>query len=460
MKAFEEKILSTVQRHGMLNLGEKVLVAVSGGVDSLTLLSVLRRLPLDLDLFVFHLNHGLRPESKAEAQLVAERCQKWSIPYRIIEINVKETKGADSVQVAARNERYRLLEETGREKGVSKIALGHHADDQVETMIMRFLTGAGPQGMAGIPPVRDKYIRPLFEVTREEIKTYAEEEGLIWAEDASNLKTNYFRNKIRLCLIPFLLEEFQPQLTERLMEAASIFQEWEALLLQQVKEVLDQWGVSKRPTEVVTPASAWTNLPKALERTVFREVMFRMRPGMRLEFKHSQIFRDLVEGENGRRISLPEALEGLKEKDQIMIRAAGTEESIHGFYLALNIPGCTQLPSSQGQIEVIKGGRELLPSNWQKISKQESFFDWDQLAFPLGIRSRKRGDRLYPLGLNGSKKLKELFSDFKVGKQERERTPLLVDAEDEVLWVVGMRSGMKGRITEQTENVLYFKHLP
>jgi len=493
MENFEEKVLSTVRKYKMLDPQDKVLVAVSGGVDSLTLLAVLQKIPFDLDLAVFHLNHGLRPEAKKDAELVAEICRKWSIPYRIIEANVQETKGTDCIQAAARNVRYRLLEEVAAEQGATRIALGHQADDQVETMMMRFINGAGPEGMAGIPPVRGRYIRPLIEVNRAEILEYARHSRLVWAEDASNQKIDYFRNKIRHCLLPLLEREYQPQLRTRLMATASLFQEWEEYLQTQVARVLTGWqlesparlskqaqmglgGLSpydysesgspvelrhwEEPSfseEIRIPVAQWSILPPALKRAVFRGVVFKIQPGLRLEFKHSELFLDLLSGANGRRIFLPGDLEVRKEQDQIIIRPV-KQEVAGGFFLPLNIPGCTELPFGQGLIMVSQGKKDLLPKNWREVSPAEAFFDYDRVQLPLYLRPRKVGERFAPLGLAGTKKLKDFFSDFKVPQEERDRIPLVVDAEDRVLWVVGMRPSKIGQISERTKHVLYLKY--
>ena len=159
MKAFENKVWATIKRHRMLAEGETVLVAVSGGVDSMVLLAVLQRLPLQLKLTIFHVNHGLRPSADADAKMVAEYAATHALPCYIEKIgyDLHAVKGR-SLQEAAREERYRLFVQAAKRLGSAKIALGHQADDQVETVLMRFLTGAGPEGLAGIPPVRGKII--------------------------------------------------------------------------------------------------------------------------------------------------------------------------------------------------------------------------------------------------------------------------------------------------------------
>src|SRR5690554_4992951 len=239
----EKKVFATVKQYKMLNPGEKVLVAVSGGVDSVTLLFVLRRLPLALRLHVFHLDHGLRPEAEAEKELVVKICTDWGLPCRVEEIKLEKRARGASLQERARKERYRLLAEAAQAAGATRIALGHQANDQVETVLMRFLTGAGPEGLSGIPPVRGRYIRPLLEVGREEILAYAREKNLVWAEDASNRKTIYLRNRIRHRLIPYLLREYQPRLEERLQETAFVLREWTEFMADAVAKTLEEWQV-------------------------------------------------------------------------------------------------------------------------------------------------------------------------------------------------------------------------
>ena len=184
--------------------------------------------------------------------------------------------------MAARQERYRLLALTADQHRIGKIALGHHADDQVETVLMRFLTGAGPEGLAGIPPVRDRYVRPLLEVGREEILAYACSLNLPWAEDASNQKPVYLRNRLRLQLIPYLEEEYQPGLRGRLRETAMICREWIEVGAELGREVLARWGLLQPDGRLtpnqnggyLVPVTAWRELFPAVQRLLFRWLFF------------------------------------------------------------------------------------------------------------------------------------------------------------------------------------------
>lgn len=470
----EKKVFATVKQYKMLNPGEKVLVAVSGGVDSVTLLFVLRRLPLALRLHVFHLDHGLRPEAEAEKELVVKICTDWGLPCRVEEIKLEKRARGASLQERARKERYRLLAEAAQAAGATRIALGHQADDQVETVLMRFLSGAGPEGLSGIPPVRGPYIRPLLAVSREEILAYAREYSLRWLEDTSNRETDYFRNRIRHCLLPLLHEEYQPGLAKRLQETAVLFREWEEFIGAMVDETLKEWGVNPDHDFCRIPVRSWLSLAPALRRAVFRRLFFslvqrrRAAPpagearagGIRLEFKHSEAFFRLLAGENGKGITLPGGMECRKENDLLVMGSREEREKVAPFRQCLTVPGETVLEDGQGVVKAAWVTPAALPADWEKVPLGEVFLDGEEIALPLYMRTRKPGDRFYPLGLGGSKKLKDFFGDRKIPRRERDKILLLVDGEDKILWVAGCQPDARACITKETRRVLHLIFFP
>jgi len=472
MRSFEEKVLATISRYQMLSEGEEVLVAVSGGVDSMVLLSVLQRLPLRLNLSVFHLNHGLRAKAEDEAKMVAQYAKKHSLPCFIerIAFDLHAQKGKSSLQVAAREERYRLLGETAQRLGSDKIALGHQADDQGETVLMRFLTGAGPEGLAGIPPVRQKYIRPLIEVGREEIVSYARDLKLSWAEDESNTKPVYLRNRIRHSLIPYLQSEYQPELGGRLKETAEICREWNEVMEGLAGEVLSKWGLlvdgrlqPNQKASYLTPVRDWLELPPALQRLVFRQLFFSLAsPGARLGFNHSQAVLQLLAGVEGKSIHLPGGVSCRRESQCLLLGQAQAEEvkkEVNNEYLIpVNIPGLTLLPGGKGKVESRWLTLEQLPAKWEETSPFEFYLDAEQIAFPVYLRNRKPGDRFSPLGLKGSKKIKDFLIDAKIPLSQRALYPLLVDREETVLGVMGVRPDQRKRITKDSRRILYLKY--
>jgi len=460
MHELENKVLSVVERHDMLDSGEKVLVAVSGGVDSMVLLLILRSLPLELKLHVFHLNHGLRPEAEEEARLVAGVCKNWALPCLVERVELPKSAKGGSVQSRARRVRYRLLAKAAREAGADKIALGHQANDQVETVLMRFLTGAGPEGLSGIPPVRGRYIRPLLEVGREEILAYAREKNLVWAEDASNRKTIYLRNRIRHRLIPYLLREYQPRLEERLQETAFVLREWTEFMADAVAKTLEEWQVDPGKECFAVPVERWLSLPVGLRRAVFRRLFFcAARAGARPEFKHSEAVLHLLAGENGKRIILPGEVECKKENNLLFIGPRQEKKKTAAFRYRLTIPGRTVLPGERGLVETAWVPRSAVPEDWQRISCREVFLDREKIVSLLYLRTRRPGDRFHPLGLDGSKKLKDFFIDGKIPRPQRDEILLLVDGKDRILWVAG-RPDERARVTGRTREVLYLQFFP
>ena len=473
MDGLEEKVLATIRRYHMFDAGDRVLVAVSGGVDSMVLLTVLLKLPLGLRLAVFHLNHRLRPEAETEAALVQRYATEQGLPCYTerLACDLHYSKGNKSIQVAAREVRYQLLAATADRLGMDKIALGHHADDQAETVLMRFLTGAGPEGLAGIPPVRDRYVRPLLEVGRAEILAYARQAGLSWAEDASNLKPVYLRNRLRHGLLPYLEKEYQPGLRGRLRETAAICREWKAVMEGLAEAVLKDWGLCQADGKLapnrrggyLLPVAPWLGLQPAIQRLLFRRLFFSLRPpASPLEFIHSEAFLDLLAGPAGREIHLPGGLVACKEGANLWLGPATPVDAKEGWEdwgpVPLVIPGVTVLPANRGVVESKWLGPEELPASWRRVSPFEFFLDADRLVFPLYLRPRRPGDRLVPLGLGGRKKVKELLIEAKIPRPQRAAYPLLVDGEDRVLGVLGLRPAEEGKITPATRRVLYLHY--
>lgn len=479
MEAFEKSVLATIRRYRMFSPGEEILVAVSGGVDSMVLLTVLMRLPLQLKLAVFHLDHGLRPEAAAEAALVASYAAANGLPCytACLDRDLQRSKGRNSLQVAARQERYRLMAATADRLGIGKIALGHHADDQAETVLMRFLTGAGPEGLAGIPPVRDRYVRPLLEVGRGEILAYARSLNLVWAEDASNQKPVYLRNRLRHRLLPYLEEEYQPGLRGRLRETATICREWKEVLADLVEEALVRWGLVQsdgrltpnRNGGYLLPVAAWLELSPAVRRLLFRRLFFSLvKTDCYLEFIHSEAFLGLIAAPGGKHIDLPGGLCAVKENQTLWLGPSnscagcetGGEDRENWAPLVLAVPGVTFLPARLGEVESQLLTAAKLPADWDQVPPAEFYFDADRLTFPLYLRPRRPGDRFQPLGLDGSKKVKDLLIAAKIPRQQRAAYPLLVDGRGRILGVIGLRPAEWGKITPATQRVLHLRYRP
>jgi len=433
------KLKKTVQKYGMLSPGDRVLVAVSGGPDSVCLLATLHALSgeLGISLHIAHLDHMFRgKESADEALFVARLAEKLGLPSTIESIDVAllcRERGL-SVQAGAREARYAFLTRTAETIGASRIATGHTATDQAETVLLRLLRGAGSTGLSGIPPMRGRFIRPLIESTREEVLEHLARSGLAFVTDPSNAKPLYTRNRIRLELMP-VLSRFNPRIVETLAaEAALLKDESEALDLS--VETAAQTITKKRGEGFVVQRGAFLALPPAIKRRLLRRLADALAEGpsglSRVQVDEALQF--MTTAPTGRTMRLPAAFKIERTYEQFII---GPSTAAASFTYELTVPGMTPVPECGIEVEaVLCSDRETPPDSnyyWQ------AFFDYDKIGLPLQVRNRRPGDRFQPAGLDGkSKKLQDLFVDTKIPRRQRDTIPLLCSGT-EVLWIMGMR---------------------
>ena len=237
--SLEQKVIETIKKHKQIETGDKVIVAVSGGPDSICLLNILKNLEqqLKIEIFVAHINHGLRENAKQDEQYVKEYCEKNKIEYFVKHANVKEFSKLKKIgtEEAGRIIRYEFFEEVRNKIKGNKIAVAHNLNDNAETILMNILRGTGTEGLKGIEPTRENLIRPLIETTREEIENYCKKHNLNPRQDETNLENIYTRNKIRNQLIPYLQKEFNPNILEGLNRLSLIAKE-ESKYLKEIAE--------------------------------------------------------------------------------------------------------------------------------------------------------------------------------------------------------------------------------
>lgn len=481
MKPFLGRIISCIDKYRMIEEGDVVLVGVSGGIDSITLLYSLyfSRDSLKCNLVVAHANHGLRgEESDREAEFVREIAGELKLPSVIEKIDVlgyMAEKGL-SKQVAARELRYAFFEKAGRQYSANKIALGHNADDQAETVLMRLLRGSGAKGIAGIKPVRDgKIIRPLIEIRRDEITEFVKEKGLKFVEDPSNLEPYYLRNKIRLELIPLLKKEYNPNIIETLREAAEIIGDEDEFLESYCSKILSDISLSKGSRLIEIDTLKLKNFHIAIQRRIIR-IALRIIKGdlLKISAVHVEdILNSINKGFSGKSLNLPDGIQAIYEYDKLKIKGQEikNKEAKVRFDIPLKIPGETILskPKCKFATEIISPEEFYRDSSVAPLlqndnlvrchserseeSKFTAFFDMDKLKVELRVRNRVNGDIFHPSGMKGSKKLKEFFIDEKIPRRERDSIPLIVSG-DTILWVVGKRVSDYGKVDDNTKRIL------
>ncbi|MCU0559285.1 MAG: tRNA lysidine(34) synthetase TilS [Desulfobacterales bacterium] len=461
----ERLVDQTLERYRLLAEGEAVLVGVSGGPDSVALAHLLAdRAPgLGLRLGIAHLHHGLRPEADADEAFVCRMAFDRGLPFfcRRADVRSRQRLHRLSLEEAARRVRYDFLEEVSARHGFAKIALGHHADDQAETLLLNLLRGSGRLGLAGIPPVRDgKLIRPLIMARRADIEAYIEARGIKTVADATNAEESFRRNRIRHRLIPTLERDYHPQVGSLLGRTGLILrdeEEWlESLTLPLFEEALaeadDGW--------VALDAAALNRMHVAAARRVLRRAIRQVKGNLRrLEFDHIERVAALTQhhGDAGP-LYLPDRLRVWRRGAWIEIAAGEgrppSRRTPPPADYAYTIFGCGALHIREtGEwLEVAVMSADALASPLS-ASPQLAFLDLESVRFPLTVRNFRPGDRFAPRGAAGTQKLKKYFSDHKIDRIERRRCPILL-SEGRILWVAGHRLDGSGAVTASTRRVL------
>jgi tRNA(Ile)-lysidine synthase len=448
------KVKQTILRYGMIDSGDRVIVAVSGGPDSVCLLHLLHDLTDEwgMDLVVAHFDHGLRPaEDEPETAFVRALAQALALPFETEKAAPAAVADA-SVEEKAREARYRFLEKVRTAHRAQKIALGHTLNDQAETVLMRLLRGSGPSGLAGIPPVRDKVIvRPLIGVPRCEIEAYLEGRRCAYMTDSSNLQTQYLRNKIRLQLMP-LLQQYQPRLLERLSDTAEFLRSENDYLDLLADRWLDDTADSPKGGDISLPVDDFLALPLPLRRRVARQAIKKIRKSLRrIKGRHIRSIHELAQAEKPQGVlHLPQGLVIQKSYDDLIFSHRAPKEP-RAFHYRLEGPGTYRLEEIGKTLTLVE------------IPKKDVFdpadtpwtvhLDAGKLHYPLVARSVRPGDRFIPLGMTGHKKVKDFFVDLKVPFRVRRTTPLLLSG-DTPLWLCGFRMDDRFKVHPETRKIL------
>jgi tRNA(Ile)-lysidine synthase len=452
--ALGQKVAKTIAKYGMLARGDGVLVAVSGGPDSVALLHVLSNLKSDLALRleVAHIEHGIRGAgSRDDARFVAALADRLSIPFHIKELGLRAVAAAHrkgNLEALAREGRYRFLTDTARERGLGKIATGHTLDDQAETVLMRLFRGSGRSGLGAMAPVSRRgaalLIRPLIESSREEIEAYLAEAGLEYRTDPTNFDPALLRNWLRLEMMPRLKEKIDPAVAVRLARLADIARGEDEELNRLARERM----AGMIEGDIVLRGALLAE-PEAMRRRIVRLWIEQARGGLKsIGFDHIEAILDLIAtGPPQGRVAIPGGLDVVRRYEELAIERRSRRHAVTYSYTI----------DSGGSLYVPEAGLTIATAVKPTVRLPETLFEaiFDMAALPekLTIRNFRPGDRFQPLGLAGHKKIKDLFIDRKVPMEVRRTLPLLV-AGDEILWIPGYgRSRMAG-VTPRTRTVL------
>jgi len=444
-----EKVREAVKRRGLLSPGEHVLVAVSGGADSMALLYSLYwlRKEYDLKLTIAHLDHGIRTDTDKDLEVVRWAAADLGLPliYERRDVPSFAREGKLNLEEAARRVRQGFLEGAAREVGAGRIALGHTRTDLAETVLMHLLRGAGPGGLRGILWSTPPYIRPLLSCSREETRAFCHEHDIPFHDDPTNRDTRLLRNAIRLELLP-ALSRYNPRAEEALARAAELWAEAE--------EALD-WAAGQAlgglQAEDGLDLEGLLSLPPGMQALAVRAFLVRaLGDGRRLERVHVEQVLELARAGKPGEVALPGGKVVAISGGRLTVGPPQRPEPIPFQPRELPVPGLVELPELGWRLEAKLVPR---PPSLVPPSPLVAYLDPGKLRPPLFVRTRRPGDRLRPLGMAGEKKVKALLMEAKVPPGERDRWPLVCD-QGGIVWVVGVRIADGYKVEAGTSEVL------
>jgi len=471
----------------MLHEGDHVLTAISGGPDSVCLLTILNKLKAEYGIILSgaYIDHGLRPdEVPLEIDISEKLCNSLNIPFSVKAVDVKSyAKNLKlSKQQAARQLRYEALEGIALDINANKLALGHNRDDQVETMLIRLIIGSGPTGFSGISPVRKtklrnfEIIRPLIEIEKTAIEKFLLTEKTAFTVDSSNLKDHYLRNRIRHFIVPEI-KKINRSFAETISKTSEIFRDEERYFEMLVTKTLMKLITKKTEDTIELFSVPMEGMDKAILRRVIRRAIDETKGiqgigggitaggGLSVGFGHIEDIVNLIKsGKSGDRIYLPKNIraKNIMAKNIRAVKGYSTiiitskKPLALGLY-TINGPGEIVLKESSVVLKI--SAKEIGDIKDYGNGKNNAVVDASKISFPLTVRPRLPGDYFYPIGFGKKKKLQDFFVDEKIPRDERDAVPLIV-SNSNIVWVAGLRLDDRYKVDKDTKRVLQLEIRP
>ncbi len=446
-----DSVRQTIERYNLLERTDKILVAYSGGVDSTALLSVLLELRecFEFDVFLAHFNHCLRPAAWEDERFVRKVARCYSLPLFVGSEDVRSHAKSKrlNLEEAGRTLRYAFLTRTAQKIGGAKIATGHTMNDQAETFFMRLLRGSGLRGLGGISPiVEGRIVRPLLFVRRKDVEDYIRYRGLEYREDESNRDRRFVRNRIRLELIPYIQERYDPKIVDRIGRIVSILQEDE-ILLERMARTEAKERIVRTKGRTCLDVRNLSALPLGLARRLVRDFITEVKGDLR-GISFDEIERILYL-EDKKSFHLKRDLVLRRNRDMVCTRRKSHEKIEYAY----RWNGRKALVIEELLLTV--KARRIKCGSFPLVFDDDArvYVDGKKIAFPLLIRNRIRGDRYRPLGAPGHKKLKEVMRAKGIPSEEREKRPVFISGGD-VVWILGLPVADRFKIDEKSEEIV------
>ncbi len=472
-----QQFISTLQKEELIKPGETVILGLSGGPDSVCLLDLFAKIKGDWQLRIIsaHLNHGLRGQDADEDEsFCREQSQLAGVEFQSRKTDIASYAFSHklSLEEAGRLARYHYFLELAEEFKAKSVTVAHHADDWAETVLMRLIRGAGPDGLAGMtysrplvfegepfPDPSIQVIRPLLNISRKQILDYLQEKSLLSRTDATNSDTAYLRNRIRHQLIPLLEKDYNPNIRETLCRTADIISReeeyWDSLL----DEFFGENPPAQREDGALTyPRQALNQQPLSLRRRLVRQLIEMAQGHLKgLGFEAVEDIIQLLGSSSApSALDLPGELRVERDPDSLVLLPKTTPQPKGIISYELKVPGTLQANyfKKTFQAQRLDATPELLERILSgNVSPNEVYLDADKLSFPLCLRGWQDGDKMIPLGMPGHKKLHDIFINKKIPKWKRPLIPILHDS-DKILWISSTLPSDEGKVTKNTKKIL------
>lgn len=458
-----EEVEGLISRYNMLTMGDKVIVGVSGGPDSVCLIHILYRLKekYNLTLYAAHINHCIRGiEADKDEKYVEKLCESLGIECFILRKNIEQLakqKGISS-EMAGREVRYKFFENLKKELSANKIAVAHNANDRAETILMRIIRGTGLEGLEGIKPVREGYIiRPLIETKRWEVEGYCENENLKPRIDATNLETIYSRNKIRLELIPYIEKNFNKDIITSLIRFSENVKK-DSEFIEKISKDKFQGYCDIINNKVIIKKGAFKEDESIITRIIRRAIIILTGSGYNFERKHIYDIISLQKISTGKKINLINKVIAYNNYGDIELYINDKDDKKEkAWNFQCSIPADGEIYIKEIGLKVTTKVINDKKVNFINNNSLIKYFNYDKISNnKIMIRKRQNGDSFIPLGMKGKKKLKDFFIDLKIPKEKRDDIPILT-INDKIAWVVGIRTSEEFKVDKDTGKILMIK---
>lgn len=454
----ENKVKSYIKENRLIRERDRVLVALSGGPDSVCLLNILYNLKdeLNINLGAAHINHMLRgEEADKDEEYVKELCESMEIPCYIkrVDINEYSRENKLSSEMAGRKVRYDFFEKILKKDNYNKIATAHNANDQAETIIFRLIRGSGLEGLGGIKNCRDeKIIRPILCLSRFEVEQYINQKKIHPRIDKSNFEKKYNRNKIRLDILPYIKENFNKDIIQTLNRTAVLLQKDNEFLEKESVKVYknccieeDEYFIIKKDT--------FKNDDAIVSRVLRNALIKYSKQNYDFEMKHIYEIIELARKGTGRKINLPKDIFVENIYGDIYIKTKIQKNILYNDKIKLNKFSIKNRKIAFQNFEIQFDIINNYENSELKEKKFIKYFEFDKIENEITLRLRENGDKIIPLGMSGTKKVKDIFIDMKIPKDLRDSIPILC-FDDKIAWIVGIRTSEEYKLSKNSKNIL------